>query len=425
MKLTSAIVLALSVATTTYSKVIGVHPPAAACVSAGPGDFSCLAAHLGIISARAGGFDVPPNITDDQGRQFRMALMEQANDPANMPKLIQDVNAATAAAVGIAENFTVIGVKLQQIDSLGFNSSFAVTWSEFRARYIEILVQSRTQASTVAQYAQDYEKFLSFIDPNANRTDPVLVTLFNQFSNACFLPSCLSAAELTCTQNTDVMKNNSDTLFKQFDKLAFDMRQFTGTFVSFAADKIKEDNDKIIQLRGEIRELEDEMGKIFASMVGIAIVAGAGLIGTGIGLLVFPEFAPLILVGAAIASGILLATQAGLLTAYLLDQDKVADKNRQITGLQNELGIINAANSSLTVLAEESIPALANQLNLFSAVWTGVSADAASVAGWLSNGRPLLDYPEFLADWFENPTTEYTIMVEALRLYANGLVIPS
>lgn len=365
-------------------------------------------AHLGIISARDEGFDIPQNITDDQARQFQMALLEQANDPNNMPKLIQDVNAATAAAVGIAENFTVIAVKLQQIDSLGFDSDFATPWAAFRSRYIDILVQSRAQASTVAQYADDFEQLLSFIDPTVKQTDPVLVSLFDQFSN-----------------NTVAMKNNSDALFKQFDQLAFDMRQFTGTFASFASDKIKEDNDKIIELRSEILELAEKMGKIYASMVGLAVVAGAGLIGTGIGLAVLPEFAPLILVGAAIASGILLATQAGLLTAYLVAKDKVADKSRQIAALQNELGIINAANSSLTVLAEESIPALANQIGLFSAVWTGVSADAASVSAWLSNGRPLLDCPQFLALWFENPKTEYTIMVEALRLYANGLVIPS
>lgn len=95
-------------------------------------------------------------------------------------------------------------------------------------------------------------------------------------------------------------------------------------------------------------------------------------------------------IGAGIAAGILLVTQAGLLTAYLLDKDTVADKNRQIVKLQNELGVINAANSSLTALAEDAIPALANQLGLFSAVWTGVSADAAAVATWLSNGRLLL-----------------------------------
>ena len=68
-------------------------------------------------------------------------------------------------------------------------------------------------------------------------------------------------------------------------------------------------------------------------MVGVAVVAGAGLIGTGIALAAFPIFAPAILVsgprlccprltippqvGAGIAAGILLVTQAGLLTAYL------------------------------------------------------------------------------------------------------------
>lgn len=275
-------------------------------------------------------------------------------------------------------------------------------------RYIDILKQSRTQASTVAQYAHDFETFLSFINPNSNQTDPALIPLFNQFS-----------------ANTAVLKNNSDALFTKFDKLSFDMRQFTANFSTFAQDKIKDDNDAIIGLRKEVKDLEEKMAKILASMVGVAVVAGAGLIGTGIALAAFPIFAPAILVGAGIAAGILLVTQAGLLTAYLLDEDMVADKNRQILKLQTELGVINAANASLSALAEDSIPALANQIGLFSAVWTGVSADATAVATWLSNGRILLETPSLLEIWFENPITQYTAMVEALRLYAEGLVIPS
>lgn len=126
MKITSALALALYAASGTISKVIHVDPRGPSCVSA-PG--GCVT----VISAGDDGvFTFPSIISDTQARKFQAALVQQANDPDKTSQLVKDVNAATAAAVGIAENFTVISVKLGQIDALKFGSNFSEPWGAFR-----------------------------------------------------------------------------------------------------------------------------------------------------------------------------------------------------------------------------------------------------------------------------------------------------
>ncbi|KAI0062992.1 hypothetical protein BV25DRAFT_1915724, partial [Artomyces pyxidatus] len=218
---------------------------------------------------------------------------------------------------------------------------------------------------------------------------------------------------------------SSNALSIAFTELASNLTEFTGTFANFAYNRSLADNSTIQTLLGEIGQLQEEIAKIEVSMIALGVGMGATLLGSAAGLVFFPEFAPAILIGAAIIEGILAATEIGLATAYAVDQNKVGTLQNEVNNLRADLSLINSVQSSLNVTATTDIPALTAHLSLFTGVWQDVASDCTKLIGWLQDGADDADMPDILVVWLDQASTIYATMSTALTQYATLVTVPS
>ncbi|KAI0263523.1 hypothetical protein BC834DRAFT_300268 [Gloeopeniophorella convolvens] len=370
------------------------------------------------LKASAQSFDFPP-VTPEQAKAARKTMVEYSQGADNQTKLAQDVDAASDAAVGIAQNFTKIGQKLLSIDNKGLqDKKFFPTWQGYRDTYFSLLQDTHNLAAAVATYTDEFNHGILQLVNNSDISNATKITTLNSF--------------IAISQG---FQNQSSNLTTQFRFLTSNITEFTGEFRDFAVNRTADDNKEIEGLLDvrltvlsylttfltspspiqDIGKLQAEMAKLEASMIALASAMGAVLLGTGAALVFFPEFAFAIVIGAAIAEGILTAAEIGLVTAYSVDSNKLGGLQRQVQTVRDEISLINSTQSALNSTRDNDIPALVAHITLITQVWSDVASDCTDIVGWLTGAR---DMPIFWDEWLTNGVTIYDSMSIALRDYA-------
>ncbi|KAI0259464.1 hypothetical protein BC834DRAFT_974268 [Gloeopeniophorella convolvens] len=376
------------------------------------------------LKVNAQAFPVP-TLTPAQVTAAQIALVQQAQTPESQDKLAADVAAAAAVAAGIAQNFTNIGTELLTIDNKDLQpAKFFPTWQIFRNTYDELLQDAKNLASSVSGYADEFNQGVLNIVSNPDIPSSSKLTVLNTF-----------------IAKSTTFQNSSSILAVQFNELASNITEFTGSFANFAANRSASDNQQIDSLLAQIGQLQKEVADIEVSMLALGAAMGATLLGSAAGLVFFPEAAPFIVIGAAIAEGILAATEIGLATTYAIDQNKISGLQGDVQSLRNDINLINATQSALNSTATKDIPTLTAHLGLFTGVWQDVASDCTKLVGWLQDGASFVvsqpsfhvyqdeihtevlklnsqDLPDILAVYLNQSTTIYDTMSAALTQYA-------
>ncbi|KAI0059152.1 hypothetical protein BV25DRAFT_1918627 [Artomyces pyxidatus] len=361
-----------------------------------------------VLSVRAQSFTVPP-ISPAQAQAAQVTMQRLAENSTNQDALAADVAKAAAVAAGITQNFTNIGTKLQTIDNENLqDQKFFPTWQGFRNQYISLLQSAKNQASAIAGYADEFN-------------EGILVIVNDEDISTA---SKVAAIESFIAKSTS-FQNASSALAIQFGVLASNLTEFTGTFANFAHNRSVADNNTITNLLKEIGQLQEEISDIEISMVALGFGMGATLLGSAAGLVFFPEFAPAILIGAAIIEGILAGAEIGLATAYAVDENKLGTMQGEVEALRADLSLIDAVQTSLNSTATNDIPTLTAHLSLFTGVWQDVASDCTKLIGWLQDGAADADMPDILVVWLDQASTIYNTMSTALTQYATQVSIPS
>ncbi|KAK6971976.1 hypothetical protein R3P38DRAFT_2813055 [Favolaschia claudopus] len=262
--------------------------------------FALLAAAVGfcgILAQHAHAQSIPiPSLTPQQAVAMQAAMVTQADTSDTQDKITTDVANAAAVAVGISQNFTNIGASLQAIDNENLQSlKFFPTWQGFSNTYNELLQQSKNLAAVIAGYADQYDEAILLLVSDDTISVEDRITIVNGF-----------------IAQTSAFNTTANALALQFQDLVTDIGEFKGNFNDFAATRSASDTMQIESLITQIGQLKEEVAAIQASTIGLAIGAGAGVIGTVAALAFFPEAAPFIVIGAAIAEGLIAATEIGL-----------------------------------------------------------------------------------------------------------------
>ncbi|KAI0062993.1 hypothetical protein BV25DRAFT_1825066 [Artomyces pyxidatus] len=359
-----------------------------------------------VLRGQAQGFQVP-NITAAQAQAAQVTMQQLAQNSTNQDALTADVAKAAAAAAGITQNFTNIGTQLLEIDNKNLQpEKFFPTWQGYRNDYIALLQSSKNLASAVAGYADEFNDGILYIINNPSIPTSSKVSAIDAFIN-----------------KSTTFQEASSALSISFTELASNLTEFTGNFANFAHNRTVSDNSTIDDLLGEIGQLQEAVKKIEVSMIALGLGMGATLLGSAAGLVFFPEFAPAILIGAAIIEGILAVTEIGLVTAMSIDQNKIASLQNQVDDLQADLSLINGVQNQLNSTATNDVPALVAHISLFTGVWQDVASDCTKLIGWLQDGAEDADMPDILVVWLQQASTIYATMSAALTQYATQVTI--
>ncbi|KAI0049145.1 hypothetical protein FA95DRAFT_1604675 [Auriscalpium vulgare] len=358
------------------------------------------------LRAHAQAFPVP-SITPAQQVAAQVAVVQLAQSDAGKNNLTSDVAKAAAVAAGIAQNFTTIGAQLLIIDNDNLQpQKFFPQWQVFRDTYLSLLQLAKNQASAIAGYADEFNAGILSIVTNDGIESDQKIAILNSF----------------IAQST-TFQNNSDILAIQFATLASNLTEFTGNFANFARNRTVGDNSTINDLLQQIAELETEVSKIEISMVALGIAMGSTLLGSGALLVFLPEFAPAIIIGAAIAEGILAGTEIGLAVAIAVDNNKIGSLENRVNQLRADISLINGVQSRLNDTATNDIPVMAAHLSMFTQVWQDVADDCTKLIGWLEGGANNTNQPIVLTVFLAQATTIYDSMSDALTQYATQVPI--
>ncbi|KAJ7641724.1 hypothetical protein FB45DRAFT_1000279 [Roridomyces roridus] len=343
-----------------------------------------------------------PPLTPAQQLSFSVAMTTMAQTPAAQDMLAQDVNNAAAAAVGISQNFTKIAAQLLEIDNLHLQSeTFEPTWLGFRDRFNTILQQSKNFASDVATYADAF--------------DTAALQLVTD--NTLDLETRQEIIQSFIDQATG-FQNSSDTFATLFKDLASDMDAFTADFANFANARASAENATIDNLNTQILNIQGEMAKLTISMQALGIAAGGIVLATPIAIAFLPEAAPFIVIGAAIAAGIIAGTEIGLEIAFSVEQAMLDRLQNQKQVLLNDLSLINSTQNLLDQTVTQDIVATAASVQLFDLVWQSVANDSSSIHEWLVLGAPDVNEPVVVGVFLNKSSTIYGSLSTALSNYA-------
>ncbi|KAI0049146.1 hypothetical protein FA95DRAFT_1604676 [Auriscalpium vulgare] len=358
------------------------------------------------MRAHAQAFPVP-SITPAQQVAAQVAVVQLAQSDAGKNNLTSDVANAAAVAVGIAQNFTTIGTQLQTIDNMNLQpQKFFPQWQIFRNTYLTLLQTAKNQASAIAGYADEFNAGILQIVTNDGIDNDTKIAVLDSF----------------IAQST-TFQNGSNFLAIEFATLGSNLTEFTGNFANFARNRTAGDNATINDLLQQIGNLQSEVSKIETSMVALGIAMGSALLGSAALLVVLPEFAPGIVIAAAIAEGILAVTEIGLVTAIGVDNNKIGSLQNQVQELQNDISLINGVQGQLNNTATNQIPIMTAHLSMFTQVWQDVADDCTKLIGWLQEGANSTNQPIVLAVWLNQSTTIYDSMSAALTQYATSVAI--
>ncbi|KAJ7641719.1 hypothetical protein FB45DRAFT_1054156 [Roridomyces roridus] len=343
-----------------------------------------------------------PTLTPAQQLSFSVAMTTMAQTPAAQDMLAQDVNNAAAAAAGILQNFTKIATQLLEIDNLHLQSAtFEPTWLTFRDRFNTLLQQSKNFASEVATYADSFD---SAALP--------LVT-----DDTLDLPTRVEVIQAFIDQTTG-FQNSSDNFANLFGQLSMDMQTFTGNFANFSSTRASNDSTTIDNLNIQIAKIQGEMRALSLSMEALGIAVGGIVLATPAALAFFPEAAPFIVIGAAIAAGVIAATEIGLEVTFAVEQSMLDAAQSEREALLNQISLINSTQNLLDQTVTQDINATASSILLFNLVWEGVASDSSSILTWLNEGADLVDAPAVVGTFVNRSSTIYASLSTALSNYA-------
>ncbi|KAJ7641716.1 hypothetical protein FB45DRAFT_900854 [Roridomyces roridus] len=161
------------------------------------------------------------------------------------------------------------------------------------------------------------------------------------------------------------------------------------------------------------------MQALIISMEAFGTAAGGILLATPAALGFFPEAAPFILIGAAIADGLFVATEVfGLAVTFVVEQLMLETMQSERESLLNQISLINSTQNLLNQTVTQDINATASSVQLFDLVWQGVASDSNSILTWLNMGAPDADAPTVVGVFLNKSSTIYGSLSTALSNYA-------
>ncbi|KAI0059153.1 hypothetical protein BV25DRAFT_1993686 [Artomyces pyxidatus] len=346
-----------------------------------------------------------PSLSPNQRLQAHISITQQTTMVDNEAKLAEDVAAAAAVTTNITQSFASIQSKLLAVDNQNLQlGKFAPQWTSFSGRFNLILSETSTQALTIARYA-------ALFDQN------ILPTLNDSSLSADNKRQILQEY----IEDTQSFQTLSNTISTSLTELSSDITSFTGTFNNFASNKTQAVNQQIQTLLNEIGDLQAEIANIQSALLAISASMTATLFGSAAALIFFPIFAPAILVAAAVAEGVLAASEVSLSVALAVEQSNLGTAQGNVQTLKNQIANIDSVQWQLNQLSNTDIAKMSGHISLITTVWEDVADECTKLIGWLQDGADDADMPDILAVFLLEAKTIFTTLSTALQSYGTQI----
>ncbi|KAE9393928.1 hypothetical protein BT96DRAFT_1022799 [Gymnopus androsaceus JB14] len=336
----------------------------------------------------------------------------QINSAEGSTAIQADIQNVTANSLAIQEcacwiyDGQYIGAQLSFIDSENLDSQkFSPTWNEFEQQWTNILWASRTTASNTVAYCTEFTTvIMPFV---ANLSGPIPPTISVQV-----LQQYISEAQSLAA--------SAQANAESFTWLQGNITTFVATFQNFASQQQAQDNTQIQQLMADIASLNSKIDGLQKEISDVGVALGATIFLDVFAILLFPEFAPLIIGAGVLAVAGEVAAYDSLKQQVQDSKNEIASDQAQISNLQNSLQIISLTDSTLGN-TKNSTATLTTQLGAFDAIWSAVVDDSNQVISYLTDAESMTTIPLIFWATINNVDCYYQAMASALINYADGI----
>ncbi|KAF8877306.1 hypothetical protein CPB84DRAFT_1828838 [Gymnopilus junonius] len=358
------------------------------------------------------------NLSVTQAEAGYAAMCSTANSNTGSNAILADINNVTVNALAIETEFRNVAAQLAFIDSENLDTQkFSANWTVLTQQWTNILWASRNTASDTVAYCQEFIDTIMPFVANAsgiNVPPPTSIEVLQEY-----------------IAEAQTFQNNAKITADAFASLQTNLTIFSASFNNFA-QKLKASDDAAISsllvdidaLTRTINQLDKEISEV-ATALGITIFTDLAAV------VLFPEFAPII-----IGVGVLAVAGEGAAWGILANQRSAAANQRakdQVTvqQLQQQETAIAQANSTLRTIANVTVPTMVNQLQAFNNIWNAVVSDCEQGITYLNTAETqsqsslAILLPQIFWSTIEHVPCMYEQIIPALDQYAAGIASSS
>ncbi|PWY69098.1 hypothetical protein BO70DRAFT_382636 [Aspergillus heteromorphus CBS 117.55] len=318
--------------------------------------------------------------------------------------LEQAAHDAVAAARDIDRGFLSLQAEIARVDAI-HHSGFSDDLRKVKENYDKVLSDSRDVAAALsAQTNQFDDVILNMVSNETLTADEKLIGVDWYIGRIEGVHADARGIEV------------------RFESLKSEFAGLVGRFGDWAKEREGELTTQVEAAKEELIRLNEQLVALNISIAAFGGVSAIGILMLGISAFTGP-LAFFLAVGGMFALGVSAAAIIGLTIARDIKKSQIANKEREIQTLEQQIEQIRKARENLELMGNDHLFRFGDNVDLLKNVWNLVSVDAITIREHLESSKLgiILPLPGHLEEALNKGNDVYKNMARYLTIYATGL----